>query len=51
MMEAAKDRMGTDGVRFSSPMARKGSEGGEGRGRRIRNSGAQAHVPTPGVVT
>jgi hypothetical protein len=49
-MLAAKDGKGTDGVWISSPMARTGSEAGEGSGRRIRNSGAQAHVRTPSVV-
>ena len=49
-MQAAKDRISTDGIRFSAAMARIWMWMVEIGERRIGNTGTQRHVRTPGIV-
>ena len=50
MMQAAKDRIGTDRVRFSTAMARIWTWVVESGERRIGDTGTQRHVRPPGIV-
>ena len=49
-MESAKDRIGADGVGFSAAMARTGVSEFENTWWWIRNTWAERHVRTPGIV-
>jgi hypothetical protein len=49
-MQAAKDRIDTDGIRFSTSMARICTWEFKIGERRIGNAGTQRHVRAPGIV-
>ena len=50
VMQAAKDRFGSDGIRLSAAMARIGTREDEGTDWRIGNTGTQPHVWASAVV-
>jgi hypothetical protein len=50
VMQPAKDRFGSDGIRLSAAMARIGDREDEGADRRIGTTGTQRHVWASAVV-